>query len=200
MNTVNEALAQQGLTVSWDLKQDTGIVEVTCILAHVDGHSERVTMRGAPDKSGAKNALQEIKSTQTYLKGATYEAVTGIASTEKVGINKDDDGNKSGKKREPEPQQTTKATPTGDVWERQTPESQAFLLKKANEAKAYLKVGDVAGAVEYLHSLHLDADENVAIWTRFDSADRTAMKKVKPAAKPETLSDADREILAGAPR
>lgn len=92
VNTANPELSKHGLNVRWDVSQESGI-KVTCILSHSLGHQERVSMVGAPDDSGKKNALQQIKSTVTYLKGATFEAVTGLASSE---FNEDDDGNSSG--------------------------------------------------------------------------------------------------------
>lgn len=92
VNTVNASLSQFGLNARWDCKQADNIT-VTCILSHVQGHSESVSLSGPPDVSGAKNTLQQIKSTITYLKIATFELVTGIASEEG---NQDDDGNASG--------------------------------------------------------------------------------------------------------
>lgn len=93
VNTVNEALSQHGLDADWDYDQSSGI-KVTCKLTHIMGHSESVSLVGTPDASGSKNPLQQIKSTLTYLKLATFEAVTGIATREG---NLDDDGNASGK-------------------------------------------------------------------------------------------------------
>jgi hypothetical protein len=54
------------------------------------GHSETVSLSGAPDTSGAKNPLQQIKSTITYLEIATFCGVTGTASQ---AASMDDDGN-----------------------------------------------------------------------------------------------------------
>jgi hypothetical protein len=92
VNTVNEALSKHGLDADWQFDQSSGI-KVTCTLTHVAGHSESVSLVGTPDASGSKNPLQQIKSTLTYLKLATFEAVTGIATREG---NLDDDGNASG--------------------------------------------------------------------------------------------------------
>ena len=89
VNTVNEALGYHSLSASWDIEQNDQI-KVTCILTHSLGHSEKVSLVAPPDKSGSKNPIQEIKSTITYLKVATFEAVTGVAS---VDGNVDDDGN-----------------------------------------------------------------------------------------------------------
>jgi hypothetical protein len=89
VNTVNTELSVHGLNARWEADQSQHI-QVTCILSHVRGHSERVSLHGPPDTSGAKNTLQQIKSTLTYLKLATFELVTGVASEEG---NLDDDGN-----------------------------------------------------------------------------------------------------------
>ena len=88
VSTVNAAMAPFGLSARWDIEQGDEIT-VTCILSHTLGHSESVPMSGLPDDSGKKNDLQKIKSTVTYLKSATFEAVTGIVSTDSP----DDDGN-----------------------------------------------------------------------------------------------------------
>lgn len=92
VNTINTALSKHGLSARWDIDQEKSI-KVTCILTHRAGHSERVSMSGPADDSGKKNPLQQIKSTVTYLKIATFEAVTGTASAD---ANVDDDGNGSG--------------------------------------------------------------------------------------------------------
>lgn len=89
VNTANEKLAPHGLNARWDLHQ-TDQITVSCILSHVAGHSESVSLSGPPDVSGSKNALQQVKSTVTYLRGATFESVVGIASTD---FNTDDDAN-----------------------------------------------------------------------------------------------------------
>jgi len=88
-------LSKCGLSHSWRIGEADGKPQVTCVLSHKLGHSESVTMSAPPDTSGggSKNPIQQIKSTQTYLKIATFEAVTGLVSTE---ANLDDDGNASG--------------------------------------------------------------------------------------------------------
>lgn len=94
VNTASSVMAQFGLTVDWEIEQDSKTsIKVTCVLSHEAGHSKRVTMEAAPDGSGAKNPIQQVKSAVTYLRGATFEAVTGIATAEGTGINPSDDGN-----------------------------------------------------------------------------------------------------------
>ena len=84
VNTVNPELSKYGLNAHWEVDQSAGIA-VTCILSHALGYSERTTIAAPPDSSGSKNPIQEIKSTITYLKIATYEAITGVASTDDPG-------------------------------------------------------------------------------------------------------------------
>lgn len=93
VSTVTPFLSKHGLSARWDISQ-TGVIVVACILTHILGHSNTVSISAAPDKSGAKNDLQQIKSTLTYLKVGTYEAVCGLAS---AFANCDDDGNSSGR-------------------------------------------------------------------------------------------------------
>lgn len=89
VNTVNAALAKHGLDAAWEIEQGEKIT-VTCVLSHRDGHSVRAAIFASPDTSGQKNPIQQIKSAITYLRVATFEAVTGIATNEGSA---DDDGN-----------------------------------------------------------------------------------------------------------
>lgn len=86
---VTKELAKFGFSTRWDYPESDGNIKVTCIITHSMGHSESVTASGPPDKSGSKNPLQEIKSTRTYLKIETFEAVTGLVSSSN---NLNDDG------------------------------------------------------------------------------------------------------------
>ena len=98
VNTINTELSKHGFSARWDIDQSAGI-KVTCVLTHRAGHSESVSMSGPADDSGKKNPLQQIKSTVTYLKIATFEAVTGTASADSSA---DDDGNGAGKQGMPD--------------------------------------------------------------------------------------------------
>lgn len=82
-DVVGKALAAHGLSHTWQVKQhDDAAVEVTCVLTHELGHSEKVSMRGMPDSSGSKNQIQQIGSTTTYLQRYTLLAATGLAAGE----------------------------------------------------------------------------------------------------------------------
>jgi len=94
VTTVSAAMGKYGLTHSWTFGEgEKGEIICTCIMAHSLGHQESVTLSAPVDTSGSKNPLQGRKSTRTYLKLETFEAVTGMASVEG---NADDDGNAYG--------------------------------------------------------------------------------------------------------
>lgn len=80
VDAVTPALSRHGLSASWKLtKDDKDWIEVTCILAHENGHSEAVSMGGPPDAGGAKNAIQARASTISYLERYTLKAICGVA-------------------------------------------------------------------------------------------------------------------------
>lgn len=93
VNSVAPSLGKYGLSHKWDVDQaQDGTVKVTCVATHSLGHSDSVSMFAPPDKSGSKNAIQQIKSTRTYLQAATFESLFGLASSD---ANINDDGNGS---------------------------------------------------------------------------------------------------------
>lgn len=83
---ISTELSKHGLSASWATKQN-GQVMVTCKITHVKGHSEETTLSAPADVSGAKNAIQAIGSTITYLERYTLLALAGLATHDM-----DDDG------------------------------------------------------------------------------------------------------------
>lgn len=89
------SLSKYGLSISWKLtKDDKDWMEVTCTLRHEDGHSESVSMGGAPDTGPGRNAIQARGSSKTYLERYTATAILGLAPED------DDDGNGGPKSKE----------------------------------------------------------------------------------------------------
>jgi len=74
-------------------------------------------------------------------------------------------------------------TPTAGVWESMSTDEQTFLMDLAAEVKTKIAANDVPGAVKHLESANLGTDQKIAIWTRFDSKERTAMKKEQTKLK-----------------
>ena len=77
-------------------------------------------------------------------------------------------------------------TPTTGAWEAMDADEQAFLTEISMEVIAILAEGKPDEAMRFLDSKHLQPEEKVAIWTRFDSKQRSAMKTAaKPQPTPE---------------
>ncbi len=93
LNTLNPVLAECDLDISFSFPEVEKGFAVTCTMRHKLGHSESVTLPGPLDTSGSKNPLQQVKSTVTYLRKATFEAITGVATSDPKS---DDDGNAAG--------------------------------------------------------------------------------------------------------
>lgn len=85
---ITPVLIKHGLSFRHEVHEHDKGVSVTCILAHEMGHSEKATLTAGPDASGSKNSIQAIGSSVTYLKRYTFEAVTGVVTTDD-----DDDAN-----------------------------------------------------------------------------------------------------------
>lgn len=86
-NVIGEALSKHGLSYRWSTEQVENKIKVTCVLMHVLGHSESVSLQAGGDDSGGKNSIQAIGSTVSYLQRYTLLAITGTATQEQ-----DDDG------------------------------------------------------------------------------------------------------------
>lgn len=91
-NKINGELSKHGLSASWRTTQN-GKIRVTCKITHVMGHSEETYLEADAEKSGAKNDIQAMGSTITYLERYTLLAMTGLATSDQ-----DDDGKIAGDK------------------------------------------------------------------------------------------------------
>lgn len=88
--TVKPILKKHGLSYRFRTQQNGEIVSVTCIVSHVDGHSEENTLSASNDTSGSKNAIQAVGSAVTYLERYSLKAALGLAAAE------DDDAKAAG--------------------------------------------------------------------------------------------------------
>jgi ERF superfamily len=90
-NIIGSELSKHGLSYRWNTEQNEGKIKVSCILMHIKGHSESISLEANADESGGKNSIQAIGSTVSYLQRYTLLAITGTATQEQ-----DDDGRKGG--------------------------------------------------------------------------------------------------------
>ena len=94
---IDLVLARHGLSYRFRTEALEKAVRVSCIISHRAGHSEETSLTGPHDASGAKNAIQGIGSSVTYLQRYTLKAALGLAATE------DDDGKASNQHEEERP-------------------------------------------------------------------------------------------------
>jgi len=88
VGTIKQSLKDCGLTYRYEIADEDGsTLAVTCVVTHTDGHSERTTMRAAPDTSGSKNAIQARGSALTYMQRYTLCGALGL-----VTVDEDNDG------------------------------------------------------------------------------------------------------------
>ena len=93
VDAVTAHLSTHGLSSSWRITRDEkDWIEITCVLRHVQGHSESTSMGGGPDIGPGRNAIQARSSTISYLEKLTLKAICGIAER-----GDDDDGQGAGR-------------------------------------------------------------------------------------------------------
>ncbi len=102
---IQEHAADCGLSYRWEFNDGPDLMEVTCIITHVDGHSERSSQSAPTDTSGHKNTIQGRQSTRTYLERSTVVGALGLMTADK-----DDDG-RQGQVSGPIPEEAAKDLP-----------------------------------------------------------------------------------------
>ena len=78
---ITAELSKHGLSASWTTHQN-GVISVTCRITHELGHSEETTLTASADKTGAKNDIQALGSTISYLQRYSILSVCGLATTD----------------------------------------------------------------------------------------------------------------------
>jgi hypothetical protein len=84
LKAIGPALKENGLAVRWQTETNANELKVTCIVAHVAGHSETCSLSAGADNSGGKNAIQAVGSTVSYLQRYTLSSLLGIVTDEDI--------------------------------------------------------------------------------------------------------------------
>lgn len=79
---IKAPMQKNGLSKRWEVKDDADKLIVSCIISHVDGHSETTTMSSLKDNSPGKNEIQMRASAITYLKRYTMTSALGITTAD----------------------------------------------------------------------------------------------------------------------
>lgn len=182
VDSVNDALLANGVFCT----QQTDVVEGRTVLYTRFLHESGQWIGSAYPVHPIKNDPQAEGSALTYARRYALMALAGIAP-------EDDDGNAAskaaGKPGKTQARQVA-GTPTEGAWEAMDADEQEFLMNIANNAAALLDSGDAEAAHDHIQSQNLNSDEKIALWTRFDSKQRSALKKADAAAKSKTTQEA----------
>ena len=109
--------------------------------------------------------IQNLGAVETYSRRYLYVTALEIVEHDALDATTGSDTPKSAKPI------------TKDVFDGLSAEEQEMVNSFAMNAVLMLNKDDVAGAVEYINSLELDADWKTALWSQFDSKQRSAIKK-----------------------
>ncbi len=96
-------LSRHGLILDFGVTVDGDHIIVTAKITHQNGHEETTSLPLPFDKSGSKNAVQAIGSSQTYGQRYTAQAILGLS----LGEDTDDDGAAGGAGPTVSPEQFT---------------------------------------------------------------------------------------------
>lgn len=79
---IGKPLKASGLSYRWEIQDNPTEMKVTCLVSHLDGHTEKTTMTSPPDSSGSKNAIQARGSAIEYLKRYTLIGALGLSTAD----------------------------------------------------------------------------------------------------------------------
>jgi len=128
------------------------------------GHSEEYRASSQINKTSA------LENAETSAIGRALAAL-GLAGTEFASA--DEVANAIHQQKNPKP-----LSVAGEAWEALDEDEKRFLQNIADQVRSILENEGPAEAMKHLEAQKLDSDEKVCIWSRFSSAERSAMKKV----------------------
>jgi len=79
---IGKILKTNELSYRWEITDTNDELKVTCLVSHIEGHTERTTMSSKADASGSKNAIQARGSAIEYLKRYTLIGALGISTAD----------------------------------------------------------------------------------------------------------------------
>ena len=183
MEAIRPAFAKYGLgfiQVSHDTEH-AAVIET--VIIHESGESFPCGKVSCPV---IKHDAQGFGSAITYAKRYSLQAAVGVPSV-------DDDGNAAAKAAPSAPIKkdgpTAPITPAGGAWDSMTGEQQQNLERIAMDVISYLAKARDLDAAERINAAELETDEKVALWTRFDSKQRAALKKAMSVTQPNAVAE-----------
>jgi hypothetical protein len=170
IEAVIDALNANGIALMQQTFECESGVMVETIFIHESGET---LSSGKFHVPATKHDAQGYGSALTYARRYSLMCATGLAPT-------DDDGNAAAKTA---PKPIAAKSVTQDVFDKMPTADQDQIRSFAVEVIAMAAKDDIAGCVEYVKSLELDADWTSALWSQLDSKIRSAIKKHKEENK-----------------
>jgi hypothetical protein len=170
IEAVIDALNANGIALMQQTHECESGVMVETIFIHESGET---LSSGKLHVPATKHDAQGYGSALTYARRYSLMCATGLAPT-------DDDGNAASKAA---PKPAAAKSVTQDVFDKMNAIDQSSIRNIAMEIILMASKNDIAGCVEYVKSLELDADWTSALWSQLDSKIRSAIKKYKEENK-----------------
>lgn len=79
---ISKTLQKSKLSYRWEIQDADTQIKVTCLISHIDGHTERTTMSATADTTGSKNAIQARASAISYMQRYTLIGALGISTAD----------------------------------------------------------------------------------------------------------------------
>ena len=180
---VKQLEADCGLSHRFEQDTQNESISITCVVSHVDGHSEKLRLEALADQTGSKNAVQAIGSTISYLQRYSFLGSFGIATADE-----DMDG------RIPKPEGKPGSWKAGKDYNL-LPEALRQIFIILHES---FDLGDYQLSGELLATFDLH-EEKIAVWKCFASDERTTMNNFfKSDEFKEPMNPEKIEYLKGA--
>jgi hypothetical protein len=195
LSAIIEAIApvitKFGFSISFNSTQtqQPGCLSISATLSHKAGHSRAYELTVPIDAAGSggrvnKTPVQAVGSTNSYARRYLICMIWNISTSD------DNDGNRA---------KGTSAT-TG-IAEVLNADQRKKVQEVASKMHAHLKSDSAADAVRLGEGQGFDADEQIFLWTFFDSKQRALMKKVSASLKqaapsqPDLITDAQKKRI-----
>lgn len=165
VEAVIDSLNDNGIALIQNQHECSDGVIIETVFLHESGEQYSAGKLHVP---ASKADPQGYGSALTYARRYSLMAACGIAP-------EDDDGNAASKKPVNPPRESAKSIAV-DVWEKITQEEREFLQGIAMDMLTALNDGDVEKAHSLFYCNNLDNEQQIALWSRFDSKQRAAIK------------------------
>jgi len=164
VEAIREAFAANNLSYVQRVEpSEKDEVRVETVILHASGEWLSCGFLALPV---SKHDAQGFGSAMTYARRYSLSAACGVAP-------EDDDGNAATKAA---PKPVSAKSVTQAEWETLTPDQKTWLMDIANGVKAEIATNGGEAGYKLLEEQGLDNDMKTALWSRFDSKERSAIK------------------------